>query len=46
MAKHKRKVRRQRGYAAKRERQGGDSYGTWRDGKRQSPERVAGKVIY
>lgn len=32
-------------YATKRARQGGDTYGVWRDGRRQSPERVNGRVI-
>lgn len=45
MSRRKR-ARKQRGYAAKRAARGGDSYGTWRDGKRQNPERIAGKVIY
>lgn len=40
------KVKRNRSYAAKRATQGGDSYGTWRDGKRLSPERIAGRVIH
>ncbi len=41
----RRKIKRRRGYAQKRARQGGDSYGTWRDGKRLSPERIAGRTI-
>lgn len=45
MSRRKR-IRKRRGYAAKRAAQGGDSYGTWREGRRISPERIAGKVIY
>jgi hypothetical protein len=41
----KKKTRSKSRYAAKRAARGGDSYGVWRDGRRQSPERVNGRVI-
>jgi hypothetical protein len=44
--KRSKRVKRRRSYADKRATQGGDSYGTWREGKRLSPERIAGKVIH
>lgn len=39
-------AKRRRSYGDKRARQGADNYGVWRDGKRLSPERIAGRVIY
>lgn len=41
----KKKAKAKSRYAVKRATRGGDSYGVWRDGRRQSPERVNGRVI-
>lgn len=41
----RRKARRRASYADKRAHQGGDFYGVWREGRRISPERIAGRMI-